>query len=186
MRAPWVLVAERRCGQGRRVSVPPGSRSIRDLWGRLIWPSTIASYWLSAPGMVQPHLPDLHGHHAQAGQFPGAGQYRGEVQQPQVVPVLLVAADALVVIDAIAAAVEGRAFSGLTVEAMTSRVTRSAGPASPDSRSAAHTAENTAGTGRCSTKGGPSMNSRSTARRPRAASPARPVPPERTCLRRPG
>src|SRR5215472_18345646 len=56
--------------------------------------------------MVQPHLPDLHGHHAQAGQFPRAGQYRGEVQQPQVVPVLLVAADALVVVDAIAAAVE--------------------------------------------------------------------------------
>src|SRR5271157_3449492 len=62
---------------------------------------------VGGPGPVQPHLPGLHRHHAQGGQFPRVRPYRGEVQQAQVVPVRLRgAADAFVVVDAVAAAVE--------------------------------------------------------------------------------
>jgi len=56
--------------------------------------------------MMQPHLPGLHGHHLQGSERARVRVERREEQQAQVVPVLVVAGDAFVVADAVAAAVE--------------------------------------------------------------------------------
>ncbi len=57
-------------------------------------------------GVLQPHLSGLHGYDAKCIERPGVRRYRREVQQAQIVAELLVAADAFVVVDAVAAAVQ--------------------------------------------------------------------------------
>jgi hypothetical protein len=57
-------------------------------------------------GVAQPHVPGLHRHHGQRGEFTGARRPRREVRQAQVVSVLLVAGDVFVVVDAVAAAAQ--------------------------------------------------------------------------------
>ena len=58
------------------------------------------------PGAVQPQVPGLQGRHPQGRQRARARVHRGEVQQPQVAPVPLMAGNALVVVDAVPAAVQ--------------------------------------------------------------------------------
>lgn len=57
-------------------------------------------------GPVQPEAPDLHRRHIQMSQLSSDGIHAHEVQQRQVVPILFVAADTLVVVQKIPAAVE--------------------------------------------------------------------------------
>src|SRR6266566_1321292 len=67
------------------------------------WPQPVA---VLGGGVAQPHLCGLHRHHVQGREGAGAGRYRGEVQQAQIAAEVLVAADALVVVDGIAAAIQ--------------------------------------------------------------------------------
>jgi hypothetical protein len=54
---------------------------------------------------LQPHLSGLHGHDAKCIEHTGVRRHRREVQQAQIAAELLVAADAFVVVDEVAAAV---------------------------------------------------------------------------------
>jgi hypothetical protein len=90
-------------------------------------------------GLVQPHLAGLHRGHPQRGELAGAGVKGREVEQAQVGPAGLVAGDALVVIDAVAAAVQdelaavhldrARVVAGVAVDEVDAAVDQPAGEA---------------------------------------------------------
>ncbi len=63
-------------------------------------------FGVAVRGVVQAHPAGLHRRHAQPDQTARVRRHRYEVQQAQVVAVLLIAVDALVVVDEIAAAVQ--------------------------------------------------------------------------------
>ena len=57
-------------------------------------------------GPVQPHLAGLEWCHAEFDELPGYRIHTRQVEQAKIMPILIVAADALVVIDQIPAAVQ--------------------------------------------------------------------------------